>query len=96
MPARRFEHRCHLDHGPTHRRGAVDSLLVGIEGSTSSIQFRQCVCDVKDAAPQPVDRPDHQDVEASPYRVLEHCIERWALNSRPLAPLIPGILIRSQ
>ena len=49
-PREGSNHRCHLDHGPTHRRGAVDSLLVGIEGSTSSIQFRQCVCDVKDAA----------------------------------------------
>ena len=40
LPLLLAEHRRHLDHGASHRRGAVDSLLVGIEGNTSSTQFR--------------------------------------------------------
>ena len=37
-----------------HQRGAVDGLLVGIECNASSIEFRQGVYEVQQAAPQPV------------------------------------------
>jgi hypothetical protein len=34
---------------------------------------------VQYAAPKPINRPDHQDIEPSPYRVLEHRVERGSL-----------------
>jgi hypothetical protein len=73
------EHRCHLDHRPPHWRGAVDGLLVGIEGDASSIEFRKGVGHVENTAPQSVDGPHHQDIELSSYRLLEHRVECWAL-----------------
>ena len=82
------EHGRHLDHGSSPWRGAVDGLLVGIEGNASSIEFGQGICHVQNASAQPVDGPDHQDIELSPHRVLEHRVECWALIP-PFAPLIP-------
>ena len=45
---------------------------------------------MKNAAPQPVDRPYHQDIEPSPYRVLEHRVECGTLipTFRTTDPLI--------
>ena len=40
---------------------------------------------MEQAAPQPVMDQHHQDIEQSPYRVLEHRIECWTLIPRPLA-----------
>jgi hypothetical protein len=34
---------------------------------------------MENAAPQSVDRPDHQDIEPSPGRVLEHRVECGSL-----------------
>ena len=34
---------------------------------------------MQNTAPQSVDGPDHQDIELSPYRVLEHRVEGGAL-----------------
>jgi hypothetical protein len=81
LPLLFTEHACHLDHGAATRRGAVDGLLVGIEGNASSIEFGQGVYDVENAASQSVDGPDHEDIEPPPHRVLEHPIERRSLVS---------------
>ena len=40
---------------PSHRRGAVDGLLVGIEGNASSIEFGKGIRHVENAAPKPTD-----------------------------------------
>jgi hypothetical protein len=79
LPFLLAKHRCHLDHRTTNRRSAVDRLLIWIEGNAGSIEFGEGICDVKNAAPQSVDGPHHQDIEPSPYRVLEHLVECGAL-----------------
>jgi hypothetical protein len=45
----------HLDHGPSHRRSAVDRLLIGVEGNASSIRFRKGIGDEENAASKPTD-----------------------------------------
>ena len=79
LPFRLAEDGRHLDHGPSHRRGAVDRLLVGIEGNAGIIEFSKGVGDVENAAPKSGDGPHHQDIEPSPYRVPEHRGECGAL-----------------
>jgi hypothetical protein len=59
LPLLLAEHRRHLDHGSAHWRGAVDGLLDGMESDSGSIEFGDGICDVKNAAPQSVDRPHH-------------------------------------
>ena len=56
----------------THRRRAVDRLLVGIEGDVGSIEFGQGIRHVENAAPQPGHGPHHQNIEPSPYHVFVH------------------------
>ena len=53
LPFRLAEDGRHLDHRTTHRRRAVDRLLVGIEGDVGSIEFGQGIRHVENAAPQP-------------------------------------------
>ena len=54
---------------------AVDPLLVAIQADAGSIEFRQGIRHVEDAAPKPIDRPDHQNVIATPHRILQHRVE---------------------
>jgi hypothetical protein len=69
------EHRRHLDHGATHWGAAVDALLVAVQPDTRRIEFGQGIRHMEDAAPKAVDRPYHQNVIATPHRVLQHCVE---------------------
>ena len=41
----------------------VDPLLVAIQADAGSIEFRQGIRHVEDAAPKAIDRPDHQDID---------------------------------
>src|SRR5690349_12724040 len=73
--------RRHLDHGSAHRSGAVDGLLIAVEGDTGSIQFGEGIGHVKNAPAEPVDRPDHQHIKAATNGVLEHLVECGTLIS---------------
>ena len=71
------KHRCHLDHGAAHRRRGIDSLLVAIQANAGRIQFSQGIATWSIATSKPIHRRDHQDVIATPHRVLQH----WRLCS---------------
>ena len=89
LPFQFTEYARHLHHGLAERAGAVDRLLIAVQGDAGSIHFRHRAGDVEDAPAKPVDGPDHEHAESAPHRILEHLVERgrW---SRALAPLIPA------
>jgi hypothetical protein len=56
------------------RRGGVDRLLVEVQVNAAGLQRLDCAQEVDQRAPNPVDRPGHDNVEGSALRVLEQPI----------------------
>jgi hypothetical protein len=61
------------------RAGAVDGLLVGLERYPGNIHFRHRDGDGQDAPAEPVDGPDHENLEATSFGVLERLVEHGTL-----------------
>jgi mono/diheme cytochrome c family protein len=79
LPFQFPEYASHLHHRLAKGAGTVDRLLVGIERHPGGIHFRHRAGDVQDAPAEPVDGPDHENLESTSYGVLEHLVKRWAL-----------------
>jgi hypothetical protein len=47
---------------------------------------------VQDAPAEPIDGPDHENLEAASHRILEHLVECWALVA-PLGAADAGVLV---